>query len=371
MKIVVLGTRGFPDVQGGVEKHAQELYGRLASLGCDVTVIARAPYVGTSAYQFQGVTILPLACPRNKFLEAIVHTFLGVLKARSLNADIVHIHAIGPALTVPLARLMGLKVVLTHHGFDYERKKWNSMAKAILKLGETWGMAFSHRVIAVSNGIAEALYLKYARRVAPIPNGVTMPETGITNGTLGKLGLEKEKYILAVGRLVPEKGFHELLESFTALSGKEGGRWKLVIVGEADHDDEYSRALKTRANAAANVVMAGRLKENALKDLYSQAGLFVLPSHHEGLPIVLLEALSHGCPCLASDIGPNRELMLEDERYFKAGDPAALTRKLSVLLQRPVSVDQRRHWIRNVREKYDWTTIAERTLEIYESLLKD
>src|SRR5262245_30684169 len=123
MKIVVLGTRGFPNVQGGVEKHCEELYPRLVALGCEVTVLSRTPYTGSGAYEFKGVKIQPLFCPKHKFLEAPFHTFFGILKAARLKPDVVHIHAIGPSLFVPLARLLNLKVVVTHHGHDYERKK--------------------------------------------------------------------------------------------------------------------------------------------------------------------------------------------------------------------------------------------------------
>lgn len=105
MKIVVLGTRGFPNIQGGVEKHCEELYPRLVALGAQVTVIGRMPYIGKKPYQYKGVTILPLACPRNKFLEAFIHTFLGVIKVRTIGCDILHIHAIGPSLFVPWARV--------------------------------------------------------------------------------------------------------------------------------------------------------------------------------------------------------------------------------------------------------------------------
>ena len=136
MKIVVTGTRGIPGIQGGVETHCQELYPRIAAMGHDVTVIRRTPYVSDCNKEYSGVRLVDVYAPRKKSFEAIVHTFLAIIKARRMNADILHIHAIGPAIMVPFARMLGLKVVMTNHGPDYDRQKWGRMAKAILKTGE-------------------------------------------------------------------------------------------------------------------------------------------------------------------------------------------------------------------------------------------
>ncbi|MBI3617230.1 MAG: glycosyltransferase [Candidatus Omnitrophica bacterium] len=163
MKPIIPGTRGFPNVQGGVETHCENLYPCLARLGCDVTVITRRPYVDPGVTSYRGVRLVPLDCPRNKFLEAIVHTLKGVLLARKTGCDILHIHAVGPALMAPLARLLGLKVVMTHHGPDYERKKWNMAAKVVLKMGEWEGCVFANAIIAISRTIAGQIKRSYGR----------------------------------------------------------------------------------------------------------------------------------------------------------------------------------------------------------------
>ncbi len=365
MKIIVLGTRGFPNIQGGVEKHCEELYPRLVALGCQVTVIARAPYTGVKPYEHQGVTIHPLSCPKQKFLEAFVHTFLGILKAKQLKTDVLHIHAIGPSLFVPLARLLGFKVVMTHHGPDYDRKKWNTFAKIILKLGERWGVACAHQVIAISQAIAQSILEKYGRQVEVIPNGVIVSQQRKEDGVLKKYGLQSGKYILAVGRFVPEKGFNDLVESFHQLLLTEQNHWKLVIVGDSDHEDDFSRELKNRSQSIPNVVLTGFQSGKPLQELYSHAGHFVLPSYHEGLPIVLLEALSYGLSCLVSDIPANRELDLEPERYFNPGDIDLMTYRLKEFLDRPATQEQRRQRIQKIKEKYDWSHIAQRTFNVY------
>ncbi|MGA1288768.1 MAG: glycosyltransferase family 4 protein [Rubrivivax sp.] len=125
LHIAWAGLRGLPGVQGGVETHAEQLCPRLAALGCRVTVLTRAPYqpadVGAS---WRGVALRRLWAPRHKHLEAVLHTLAAVLHAGLvLRPDVLHIQAIGPALWTPLARLLGLRVVVTHHGPDYQRQK--------------------------------------------------------------------------------------------------------------------------------------------------------------------------------------------------------------------------------------------------------
>ncbi|MBN1586367.1 MAG: glycosyltransferase family 4 protein [Candidatus Omnitrophica bacterium] len=373
MKIVVVGTRGFPDVQGGVERHCEELYTRLAALGCDITVISRSPYTGGTPYVYRGVQVLPVDCPKHKFMEAPIHTLLGVLKAKQLKAKILHVHAIGPSLFVPLARLLGMKVVMTHHGPDYERKKWNWFAKTILRLGERLGVTCSNQVIAVSQAIGCSVRARFGRDLAVIPNGVVVSEPAHEEEVLKKYDLERGEYILAVGRLVPEKGFDELIESFErfATAGQSRVlRKKLVIVGDADHEDEYSRQLKKKSSRISGVVMTGFQTGKPLQELYSHAGLFVLPSYHEGLPITLLEALSYGSSCLVSDIPANREVGLENDRYFRPGDIGVMTRKLEQFVnEAPAGDGPRAKRIQQVVRDYDWGQIAARTLELYEGML--
>jgi glycosyltransferase involved in cell wall biosynthesis len=368
MKIIVLGTRGFPDVQGGIEKHCEDLYPRLVAFGCDVLVLAREPYVGPNMYTFKGVTVYPLKCPKHKYLEAFLHTFLGVIRARFMNPDVLHIHAIGPSLFVPLARLLGLKVVVTHHGPDYERKKWNTVSKMILRLGEELGMRYAHYVIAISKVIAQSIRDEFGRVAMIIPNGVNVSPPVEKTEVLSKFNLLSGQYILAVGRFVPEKGFVDLLNAFqkaTPMIQNSESPWKLVIVGGADHEDEYSRELKGKSSQMPNVVLTGFQNGPALKELYSHAGHFILPSYHEGLPIVLLEALSFGASCLVSDIPANREVALEDVRYFKPGDIQAISAKLSEFMQHSESLCQRQERVRLIEQKYNWEMIAQNTLNVY------
>lgn len=369
LKICVLGTRGFPQIQGGVEAHCENLYPHLVRKDCEVIVFTRKPYVNTPFDVYRGVRLIPLFSTKNKLLEAFLHTFIGVFAARIFSPDILHIHAIGPSLFIPFARLLGLKVIMTNHGPDYQRKKWGGIAKIILKLGEKFGSKYANGIICISEPIAEHITGEYKRNATVIPNGVTVPTRLHTEDTLRKYTLEKEKYLLAVGRFVPEKGFHDLIEAFNQFSTSNLRvvikNWKLVIVGKADHEDRYSQDLKEKAYKNRNIILTGFLTGEPLCELYSHAGLFVLPSYYEGLPIVLLEAMSYGLSCIASDIPANRNVELPEKRVFRPGDINELCAKIHEFVDKPLNKEERRKQVDMIAEKYDWEKIAERTMEVY------
>jgi glycosyltransferase involved in cell wall biosynthesis len=366
IKIAVVGTRGFPGVQGGVESHCEHLYPQLAKLGCDVTVFTRRSYVDEKIETYDGVKLVSLDCPRSKYFEAILHTFRGIVAARSIGANILHIHAIGPALLVPLARILGFKVVITHHGPDYKRKKWNAFAKSVLLAGEILGTNFANMIICISQVIADDVKKKTKRPVRVIPNGINIKPVLEQGEALKKYSLSKGKYIFTAGRLVPEKGFDSLVRAFGQV---QLGGWKLVVAGAADHETPYSRSLIKEADENPDIVFTGFLSGVPLQELYSNAGLFVLPSYYEGLPIALLEAMSYGILCIASDIPANRCVALPEENYFQAGNIDKLSEKIIEFSGRTLAAAERSAQEKLLREKYSWSQIAVETLDVYKDCM--
>lgn len=359
MKIVVTGTRGIPNIMGGVETHCEELFPRIASPEYEVTIIRRKSYVKNELHEFNGVKLIDIETPKKKSFEAIIHTFKAILKAKKLKADIVHIHAIGPALLTPLARLLGMKVVFTHHGPDYNRAKWGKAAKIMLKLGERMGATFANEVIVISNVINDILKKKYNRTDCHlIYNGVAKPEKCEYPEYFQDLGIEKGKYILGMCRFVPEKNLHHLVEAFSKIDCKD---CKLVLAGDTDFEDEYSINLKKQAKEHS-VVLTGFIKGKKLHSLLTHARCFVLPSSHEGLPIALLEAMSYDLPVIVSNIPANLEVGLNAENYFPVGNIEDLAIKLQDNIQKPF------HRIEYNMNKYNWDIIAQQVKTIYNSL---
>lgn len=366
MKIVVTGTRGIPNVMGGVETHCEELFPRIASRGFDVTVIRRSNYVRDSLKEWHGVRLVDIDSPKKKSFEAIIHTFRAINEAKRLGADVLHIHAIGPALLVPYAKMLGMKVVFTHHGPDYDRDKWGTAAKTMLKLGERMGCMFADNVIVISDVIRNLIGRKYGRTkgVHLIYNGVSQPEICDYPEYFGELGIEKGRYILGMCRFVPEKNLHHLVEAFARLKGSIPDDVRLVLAGDTDFEDDYSRGLKAMARENG-VVLTGFIKGRKLHSLLTNCLCYCLPSSHEGLPIALLEAMSYGVKVIVSDIPANKEVGLSESDYFHVGDVDELAGKLKAAVEQPVQ-----HMEYDMA-KYDWERIADQVAEIYRALDKD
>lgn len=409
MKIVVTGTRGIPNVMGGVETHCEELFPRIAAMGEDVTVIRRKSYVNDGLKEWKGVKLVDIETPKKKSFEAIIHTYRAINMAKKLGADILHIHAIGPALLTPYAKMLGMKVVFTHHGPDYDRDKWGKAAKMVLKLGERMGCMFADDVIVISNVIRNLIKEKYGRtkNVHLIYNGVSKPEICDYPEYFEELGIKKGRYILGMCRFVPEKNLHHLVEAFNIikneelrikkegsaqvneelkikkqssalaneelrikkqdsaqadekLKGKDGGDddIKLVLAGDTDFEDDYSRGLKEMAKKNG-VVLTGFVKGRKLHSLLTNCMCYCLPSSHEGLPIALLEAMSYGVKVIVSDIPANLEVGLPQDDYFHVGNVDELAKKLNDVMTHPVE-----HIEYNMT-KYDWDKIAREVKDIY------
>lgn len=364
MNIIVLGTRGIPDILGGVETHCQELYPRIVSHGHKVTVITRTPYVeNKELLNFKGVALKHIYAPKVKSLEAIVHTFLGILYAAYKRPNVLHIHAVGPMILTPLARLFGLKVVVTNHGPDYDRQKWGKLAKTMLKTGERLGTKFANKVIVISNVINSIIKEKYGREDAfLIYNGVNFPNLSSSDLYLKMLGIERKKYVIAVGRFVEEKGFHDLIDAYTETELP----WKLVLVGDADHETNYSKDLKEKAKKN-NVVLTGFIKGEQLNEIFTHARLFVMSSYHEGLPIALLEAMSYNLDVLVSNIPANLEVGLEDSCYFEVGNIEDLRSKLKSKTQANISAVD---YSQKLKRDYNWDSIANKVIGVYIECVK-
>lgn len=365
LKLTVIGTRGIPDVQGGVETHCQNLYPEIQTFSQgDICVIARSPYVDYRRSEYKGVRLKTLWAPKSRKFEAIVHSTLAALCTLFDGSKIVHVHAVGPGLVVPLLRLLGKRVVFTHHGPDYDRQKWGKLAKVMLQLGEKWAVKCANEVIVISHVINDIIKTKHHRHDAHvIHNGVRLPHLPTLeelDTTLSNFGLKRGQYIIAVARFVEEKGLHDLIAAYE----KTACKVPLVLVGDADHPDEYSERLKKMATSNPNIIPTGFLRGEKLHSLFSQAGLFVLPSYHEGLPIALLEAMSWSLPVVVSDIPANLEPGLAAECYFPTGDVEALADKLRAW-QGAETVDYG-----HLLPKYRWSDIASDTLQVYQHAIK-
>ena len=361
MKVFITGTRGVPNIPGGVEKHCEMLYPLIFKEGHEVIISRRSTYVDDNLSEWCGIKLLDLYAPKNKSLEAITHTLLSIIYAKRQKVDIVHIHAVGPALLIPFARLLGMRVVFTNHGPDYDRQKWGRIAKWMLRSGEYFGSKFANEIIVISQLIKDIVKSRTGRDSTLIHNGVPVPEITDSTDYLQTLNIMPGKYLLAVARLVPEKGLHDLIDAFEQLDSD----WKLVIAGDSDHKDAYSEQLKSSTARNPNIIMSGYVTGGKLAQLFTHAGLFVLPSYHEGLPIALLEALSYGLDVVVSDIPANKEVNLSERHYFRCGNTDELRNKITFSIEHPLDQTHKTDFANMIKEKYDWQNIAQQTINVY------
>ena len=205
MKISVLGTRGFPKIQGGVEKHCESLY-PLFNAKYQITVYRRKPYVNSDK-TYPNIKFIDLPSTKIKGFEAVFHSFLATLSACFGKSDVVHIHNIGPALFAPLLRLSGKKVVLTYHSPNYEHTKWGRMAKKILKFSESIALNCSQAIIFVNKFQMQKYPEKVQKKSVYIPNGIPNVQPTSKCNYISSMGLTPGKYVISVGRITPEKGF--------------------------------------------------------------------------------------------------------------------------------------------------------------------
>jgi glycosyltransferase involved in cell wall biosynthesis len=367
LRVTVLGIRGFPGVQGGAENHAQNLSAMLAELGCDVEVIVRSAYVPKHGPEtFKGVRLVRLWSPRIKGIEALLHTSLGVLRSAWTRPDILHIHSVGPALLTPVARAFILRVVVTHHSANYEHSKWGPAARLVLRLGERAGMMFANGRIAVSAALAKSMEHTYAAAVALIPNGVSPPRKLQSTHTLNAFGLMPRRYALSVARLDEDKRQLDLIEAFASIPAPT---WKLALVGGADYSSAYARAVVKAASETEGVILPGVQTGDALSELYTHAGVFVLASSHEGQPISVLEAMSYGCPLVLSDIAAHREIAASNAEFVPVGDIAALAECLNAAFadaaERRLDIVAQERFMK----RHDWREIARQTIYVYHDAL--
>ena len=351
--IAVIGTRGFPGIQGGVEVHSYFLYTHMRDT--HVRVYRRRAYLTEqSAQTFPNIEYIDLPSTRVKGFEAVWHTLLSVLHILFHRPDVVHIHNIGPGMFAPLLRLMGLRVVLTYHSPNYEHDKWNGPARWLLRQCEKLSLRFSNRVIFVNRYQMEKCGA--LDKSVFIPNGIDAVTRSESTTFLERHGITSGEYLLAVGRLTPEKGFEYLVEAANRLSQVA----QVVIAGASDHDSAY-RDLLERLDTGKKVIFTGFTTGEDLRQLYSHARAFILPSVNEGFPMVLLEAMAYGQPILCSDIPGTRQVELPEKDYFKVKDVDSLCAAITRMLDNPD-----KGAIRYDLEQYDWLSIAQQVQQQYE-----
>ena len=367
LNIVMFGHKRIPSREGGIEIVVEELATRMVERGHQVTVLnRRGKHVSggevEKVNEYKGVQVKTVATIDKKGLAAMTSSFTAAVKAAvsKSKADVVHIHAEGPAAMCWIPKLAGKRVICTIHGLDWARAKWGGFATKYIKWGEKQAVKHADEIIVLSRGVQEYFKSTYNRDTVFIPNGVSRPELKPADEIKKKWGLEKDSYVLFLGRIVPEKGLWYLVEAWKGINTDK----KLVIAGGSSDTEAFMNELK--AVAGDGVIFTGFQQGRVLEELYSNAYIYTLPSDLEGMPLSLLEAMSYGNCCLVSDIPECAEVVEDKAVVFKHSDVEELRKTLQGLLDEPEKVQKFKSEAADfICRKYNWDDVVERTLEIY------
>lgn len=372
MRIAVIGAKGLPPLQGGIEHYCAELYPRMVTQGCSVDLFARASYTETKLgkrYDYKGVNVIPLPGLKMRGVDALVTSALGAIASSASHYDIIHFHALGPSLFTCLPRIASnSKIVVTCQGLDWQRAKWGSFSSGLIQLGEQAAVKFAHGIIVVSDALQTYFQRTYGRQTVYIPNAPASYADSDSLFNYGKeLGLEKGRYILFLGRIVPEKRPDLLIEAFSKL--QQTG-WKLVLAGGVSDTKTYTAEILNKISNNPNIIFAGELRGARLAEIVRGAGLFALPSDLEGLPLAMLEAMREGIPVVASDIPPHQQLVAGRGILFEAGNVDSCLQSLQWSIQNP---EECAKMAKNaqiyLQNNYSWERITSDTMRLYTKLL--
>lgn len=366
MNIAMLGHKRVPSREGGVEIVVEELSTRLIAMGHNVTCYNRkGKHVSGGKVkklrEYKGVKIKEVFTIDKKGLAAMTSSLFACLAVGFGKYDVVHIHAEGPAFFSFIPKWLGKKVIVTIHGLDWDRAKWGKFASWYIRAGEKNAVRFADEIIVLSQGVKEYFWNTYKRKTCFISNGVNRPQIREAK-EIRRFGLEKDNYILYLGRIVPEKGEHYLINAFKKINTDK----KLVIAGGISDTVGYGKELKELATGDDRIVFTGFIQGRMLEELYSNAYIYCLPSDLEGMPLSLLEAMSYGNCCIVSDIDECSEVVEENAVVFKKSDVEDLKYKLEYLLEnREVVEKYKKEAMEFICNKYNWNDVVDKTLKLY------
>jgi glycosyltransferase involved in cell wall biosynthesis len=373
LNIAMIGHKRIPSREGGIEIVVEELSTRLVTLAHKVTVYSRRGHHvsgkefdgqsnGRHLKSYKGVKIVNVPTIESKGLAAVTSSFFGTVKAVLCHYDCIHFHAEGPSVMLWIPHVLGLRTVVTIHGLDWQRAKWGGFATKYLKLGEKIAVKYADEIIVLSKNVQQYFRDTYKRETVFIPNGIDRPEVLKPQLIKETWGLEKDEYILFLGRIVPEKGLQYLVDAFRELNTLK----KLVIAGGASNTEDFMIEIRNNAKTDNRIVFTGFVHGQILEELYSNAYIYVLPSDLEGMPMSLLEAMSYGNCCVVSDIPECVEVVEDRAVVFKRSNVEDLKDKLQYLCKNPVAVNDYKKSIADfICDKYDWNNIVDRTVELY------
>jgi len=356
MNIALLGTRGIPASYSGFETCVEQLGQRLVERGHHFTVYCRSHHITYPDAHYKGMRLVKLPTIANKYLDTIVHTFISSLHAITQHYDVALYFIAGNSPVTWIPRLVGTKTVLNVDGLDWKRAKWPLLAKKYIKFAEYLATKLPNAYVTDSHVVQGYYRNRFGSEPPYIPYGSEV-DIESPGDALVRFGLEPYKYILFVGRLVPENCAHHLIEAFLGLNTD----FKCVIVGDAPYAKEYISSVKTRAKDDPRIIFTGYVFGKGYHELGSNAYIFVETSGVGGTHPALLEAMAFGSCVIVHNTPENLET-ISDAGFTYNGTvgAASLRQTLQRLLSQPEMVEEYRQRARQrAQTYYTWEAVTD------------
>ena len=366
MNIALLGTRGIPAGYSGFETCVEQLGQRLVQRGHRVTVYCRSHHIIYEGRHYKGMRLVKLPTIANKYLDTIVHSFISSLHALIQVYDIALYFIAGNSPVTWIPRLVGTKTILNVDGLDWKREKWPVFAKKYIKLAEYLATKLPNAYVTDSRVIQAYYRDRFGSAPPYIPYGSEV-EIVPPGETLSHFGLEPSRYVLFVGRLVPENYAHHLVEAFQGLNTD----FKCVIVGDAPYVEDYIASLKASAHDDPRVVFTGYVFGKGYHELGSNATIFVETSGVGGTHPALIEAMAFG-NCVVVHNTPENLETIRDAGFAYDGTIGAdsLYEVLQHLFNNPAIVEEYRHraqW--RAQTYYSWEAVTDAYERLFYQIL--
>ncbi len=356
MNIALLGTRGIPASYSGFETCVEQLGQRLVQRGHRVTVYCRSHHITYEGTYYKGMRLVKLPTIANKYLDTIVHSFLSSLHAVTQRYDVVLYFIAGNSPVTWIPRLVGVRTILNVDGLDWRREKWPLLAKKYIQFAEYLATILPNAYLTDSKHVQQFYKERYNNEPVYIPYGSDI-EIIPPGDILEQYGLESGKYILFVGRLVPENCAHHLVEAFRAIDTD----LKCMIVGDAPYTEEYQASLKKLAEGDERIIFTGYVFGRGYQELGSNAYIFVEPSGVGGTHPALVEAMAFGNCVIVHNTPENLETIGEAGFTYDGETGASdLRRVLEELLTASDTVEAYRLKARQrAQTVYSWEAVTD------------
>jgi glycosyltransferase involved in cell wall biosynthesis len=367
MKIALLGTRGIPASYSGFETCVEKLGEQLVHRGHEVVVYCRSHHITYEGEYYKGTRLVKLPTIPNKYLDTLVHSFFSSLHALPQRYDIALYFIAGNSPVTWIPRLVGTKTILNVDGLDWKRDKWPTLAKKYIQFAEYLSTVLPNAYLTDSHVVQGYYQATYAQTPPYIPYGsdVEMVPPG---ETLAQFGLKPQKYILFVGRLVPENCIHHLIDAYNALQTD----LKCVIVGDSAYSEDYKADLRQRAEGNPNIIFTGYVFGKGYHELGSNAYIFTETSGVGGTHPALVEAMAFGNCVITHDTPENLETIgTAGLSYQGKVGASSLKEVLETLLRDPVLTAEYRQKARaRALSTYTWHAVTDSYERLFYEILQ-